>query len=450
MLGRIHRQMSVTDKGVGERVTLFPYQRTGVDWLRSRTRALLADEMGLGKTSQSLVALPPMAAAVVVAPAVVAHSWAAECRKWRSDLEPVVLKGRGSYRWPNPGELLITTWACLPPEKDISPPLSVPYLIADEAHAAKNTKAQRTKRLRALSSAVLAARGSVWLLTGTPLLNHPGELWNVLQAAKLGEEAFGSWFFFARLHDGQRGRFGWVWGTPSPQVPQLLRSVMLRRRRADVLPELPSKTRRDVPVHGIPAEARKLADAAWEMIHEAVDLDAAQLTVEATRIEGAAFTQLAAARKALARAKIPAAAELVQSFEEAEEPVVVFSAHREPVEVLTLREGWEAITGSTSPADRGRIVEAFQAGRLKGIAGTIGAMGVGVTLTHAHHLVMVDLDWTPALNAQAEDRICRIGQTRGCVIHRLIARHRLDERVTELLTAKLRLIEASVERAAVS
>ena len=112
---------------------------------------------------------------------------------------------------------------------------------------------------------------------------------------------------------------------------------------------------------------------------------------------------------------------------------------------LAGREGWRVITGDTPVDERTAIVEAFQAGELRGVAGTIQAMGVGITLTRSHTVLFVDLDWTPALNSQMEDRVCRIGQTRGVHIVRLECNHPLDQRVNTLLLAKQALIEASVD-----
>jgi hypothetical protein len=129
--------------------------------------------------------------------------------------------------------------------------------------------------------------------------------------------------------------------------------------------------------------------------------------------------------------------------------VIVFSYHRAAVDLLASRPGWAVITGDTPPEQRQHIVTEFQGGRLKGVAGTIQAAGTGLTLTRANQAIFVDLAWTPALNAQAEDRICRIGQTRGVIITRLIAEHMLDERVAELLLVKQKLIESAIEKAAV-
>jgi hypothetical protein len=157
-----------------------------------------------------------------------------------------------------------------------------------------------------------------------------------------------------------------------------------------------------------------------------------------------AFEDMSAVREALSRAKIPALIELVESYEDAQEPLVVFSDHVAPVVEVGSREGWAAITGDTPPAQRAAIVQAFQAGGLRGLALTITAGGLGLTLTRAAHAVFCGLNWVPANNVQAEDRLCRIGQARGCVYTVIEADHELDRRINEVLGEKTELFLATM------
>ena len=132
----------------------------------------------------------------------------------------------------------------------------------------------------------------------------------------------------------------------------------------------------------------------------------------------------------------------IKEYESVEEPVIAFSYHRGPIEELGRRKGWVCITGSTSDSDRTAIVDRFQRGELRGVAGTIGAMGVGVTLTRSANVMFLDRDFVPANNLQAEDRSLRIGQTRGVVVTILNATHPVDQRVAIILERKERLLEA--------
>jgi superfamily II DNA or RNA helicase len=423
---------------------LYPFQRSGVAWLAARQAgALLADEMGLGKTIQTLAALPNNAAVVVVCPALAKGVWAREAAKWRPDLHVTVLSGRGSYRDPKPGEIVITNYDVLPNDAACEKLPAAPtglVLVSDEAHALKNAKAQRTSRFRALADRARKAGGRVIGLTGTPLLNRQNELWTILQSLGLARETFGGWKQFVEIMGGEQGKYGMEW-PPSPPDPaavgKRLERVMLRRLRTEVLPDLPTKTWRTVPV-SVTSAYKKVCDKALEMVGgvDKIEIDSGMPS----------FEQMSRARAALAAAKIGAVVELVEEFEEQGEPIVVFSAHRDPIDLLAKREGWAAITGDTPNEKRTQIEDAFQRGELKGVAATIQAGGVAITLTRAHHAIFVDQAWTPALNAQAEDRICRIGQDRGCIITILVADHVLDERVAELLARKRTVIASTVEQ----
>ena len=439
---------------------LFPFQSSGSAWLAARTGAMISDEMGLGKTIQALTALPEGAAAVVVCPSVAKGVWRREAGAWRPDLRVTVLSGRGSFRWPAPGEIVVINYDILPAatggekgatlaDADLAAacPAGV-HLIADEAHALKSSKAKRTVAFRALAAAAREVGGICWLITATPLLNRGAELWSLLQAAGIAREAFGSWDTYMRLMGGFNGPWGIEWGDvrDPEEVGRRLSRVMLRRLRAEVLPELPRKQYTEITVD-LDAKTAKLCDKAIKgLAARGLTLEALDEIVNETA-DGAGFEEMSQARSALSAAKIAAAVELIESYEEAGEPVVVFSAYRQAAETIGSREGWATITGETGPEERTRIEEAFQAGTLRGVSGTIKAMGVAITLVRACNAVFVDCEWTPALNAQAEDRICRIGQTRPCQITVLVGDHAVDRRVADLLAAKRAIIDSSVERA---
>lgn len=457
-IGEARGRIGIVEEALKARgLALYGFQKTGVEWMAPRSCALLGDEPGLGKTIQALISLPVKAPVIVVCPAVVKGSWANEIRKWRPDLVPLIMKGKGSFRWPLAGEVVITNYDILP--KDLSNIKTgaedfftgstdcIPgtVIIGDESHALKSPKTLRTQRFSAICKAVWKRGGKAWGLTGTPLLNRPQELWNILHVFGLAEEAFGGFVGFMIAFGGYKDGYGISWGKPKPHVVTLLRKVMLARRREEVLPDLPVKTWQTQLVE-IDQKTKDICSEALSAAEEAgVDLDGA-ISAASGRSVMPGFESMSRVRAALATSKIPALIDLVVVHEEEGDPIVVFSDHRAPVDTLATRPGWASITGDVDPAERSRLVDEFQAGLLKGLAVTIPAGGIGITLTRAHQAIFVDMNWTPALNKQAEDRLCRIGQTRGVIITRLVADHVLDDRMTELLAEKQAIIEASVDK----
>jgi SWI/SNF-related matrix-associated actin-dependent regulator 1 of chromatin subfamily A len=307
-------------------------------------------------------------------------------------------------------------------------------LIADEAHFLGNYKSQRSKKVTALSK-LFAKR--VLFLTGTPLTRDPSTLWSVLGAAGVQREAFGSWTNFTKVFGGRKNRWGGMeWGSPAPIVPELLRRVMLRRMRSEVLPQLPPKRYTDLIVNGLSATLRSTLDTIWG--------DQGDLLTVTQDLPG--FEEFSKVRAELAAAKIPALLEMVQEHEDQDVPLVVCSDHRAPVEALENRPGWGVIKGGMDLKARDAVVEAFQTGNLKGVAFTITAGGVGITLTRAWKMLMVDLNWTPANVLQAEDRLVRIGQHAGSVeITRLVIDHPLEQHIHGIVAKKIALAQASLD-----
>ena len=417
-------------------LALYPFQRAGVEFLRAGRNRLLADDMGLGKTIQALTALPEGAPALVVCPAVAKGVWLREAAKWRPDLAAVALKGKASFRWPSAGEIVITNYDVLPAEAPVGRPLGL-VLIVDEAQQAKNPRTLRGRRVRSLAGptgtigGVAMGAASVWLLTGTPLENNGAEVFGLLRL--FGDDTAEHLLTAPKLA---------AWMTENgkgSEVAAKLRPISLRRKKVDVLVDLPAKRRADEAVEIGAKDAaeldRLLADMGGaEALAALITASAAESEATANHMPG--FHELSAARATLARAKIPAVLELVEEYEAAGEPVIVMSDHLSPVDALAGREGWAKLDGSVAPEKRTELEAKFQAGELKGLACSIRAAGVALTLTRASTMIFVDSAWNPAKNAQAEDRIYRIGQSRGVLVRRLVADHVIDARLAELCAAK--------------
>jgi SWI/SNF-related matrix-associated actin-dependent regulator 1 of chromatin subfamily A len=438
---------------------LFDYQKGGVEFLAGRQTALLADEMGLGKTVQALVALPENAAALVVVPASVKLSWVREVAAWRPDLTVSCLKGRKSFRFPQAGEVVVVNYDILPKVdqegrswviKDLATPVAGTVLIADEAHKVKSPKARRTRSLKCVVDAVLGQGGRAWAMTGTPLLNRPPELWSVLGVFDLDRAAYRHYGAFKSIFGGQKGRWGIEWPTrPADEDAAIegFRNVALRRQADDHL-NLPS-LRETVKFVECDRKTLALCDSLQSEIEaNGIGLDdAVDLAIESRN--GVGFEELSAARAALATAKMPALLDIASEYEEAGEPLIVFSAHRAAINTLSEREGWARISGSEDADQRGEVVAKFQRGELKGVAITIGAGAEGITLTRARTVIFLDRAWTPGVNQQAAKRAHRIGQDRPVEIIDLVADHGIDERVHELLVAKSNLIASVIEKASI-
>ena len=424
----------------------WPYQREGIDWLRSNPSCILADEMGLGKTLQILHALPYQAPILLFSPLGARSVWAREIAKWCPRPHEIITEAR-KMRLPAPGELLIANldklWRSKSEGGRDREPLEVAIknlaprtiLVVDEAHALKAgaRKTLRVKRWRMLARAIRNTGGHNIGITGTPVLNYKQELYNLLVSFGLEDRVFKNWGEAQQLLDFEN-----KFSSPHACVKERLRRVMLRRTRLEVFPQMPEKIReyRDV---AIPKDLCQEMDLLWEKLKPyrldtLEDFQAALWAVGGIEV----FSLI---RSTLASAKIPTILEIADEMEEAGEPLVVCSAYRAPVAALALRPGWAKIDGNVSGNNRGAVEDDFREGRLQGVGLTIKAGGVGISLTRATRMIMADLEWSPELNAQAEDRLRPHLQKRACVYIYLQTKHPLDQHVSWLLRAKAKLIK---------
>lgn len=445
---------------------LYNYQIDGVNFLAHKNKALLADEMGLGKTVQALMSIPKNSSAMVICRAGLKYNWQDEILKWREDMEPIVVGGRNNFQWAEKNQIVIINNDILPQDfmtpkrapreavytyyerlkawrnalKSKNPQAENTILILDEAHDYKNYQAARSVKIKELCGMCKKVIG----LTGSPLDNRPQDLYGVLDSLHLAKETFGDFDKFKTLfncsYDTIHTRNGCVykpiWGKPKPIVPELLRRVMMRRKRSEVLPDLPQKTYTNIVIGDIDKSLQKKLDALWTEWQDTLEIG-----------ELPPFSEFSEIRAALAKHRTKAMLEIVEDAEEQEVPLVVFSAHLAPLDELLGREGWAVITGAASPEKRQEIVRSFQAGLLKGVGVSIKAGGVGINLTHSWKALFVDLDWTPASNWQAEDRLARIGQKSNKVeIARMVSNHPLDLHIHNMLVDKIDTIVSAIDK----
>lgn len=482
-------EAAVAEKGI----RLRQYQRDGVVFLGSKDRALIADEMGLGKTVQALLALPRNAAAIVVCPATLKLNWAFEAGVWRPDLTRTVLmpestpsrardviEERGvnlcfSPAWPKPGEIVIWNYESMGQSGEIESeragekkvyaatltgaPVEGTHLIGDELHRIKSSKSITAMRWGTLRDAVKATKGRVWGATGTPLFNRPPDLASVLRGLGAFGDVFTSWTDFVRRMGGHKGRYGMVWNfKPDVSVATSLKRVMLRREKKDVLGELPPKTYQDIeviPTRGMMALLSEMSEKLKERGIDVMSWKRGDATMEDYAKRGESvkglieFSEMSRLHALISDAAEVAAEEIIEELEEADKPHVVFCVHKGPVERLGSRPGWTYIHGDVPADERSLRVADFQAGKYKGIASTIAVGSVGITLTRAQDLTMLSFSWNPSDNAQAEDRVHRIGQVGSVTIRRCIVQHPITIRMAELLSAKTHQVDVVVGKATV-
>lgn len=420
----------------------FAFQEVGIPWLAERQSGILGDVVGLGKTVQAVLAIADSRPALVICPGKAKKVWRQATQRWRPGRRWAILD---TFRWPEPGETVIINYERLPNEK-VPIPLPPPgvALIADEAHYLSHYSAQRTKNFRRLRRAVVIAGGSSWALSGTPMTNNPVNLLGVLQSFDLLKESFGSYPRFMYLANGKQDYWGkWKFGDPRPGYTEALQRVMLRRLAEDVRTDMPPVLYADPIEVDIPAAARRASDEARTAM-AAAGVDWASIA-NGTKTLGASQEHVFTARRLIAEAKIPAVIEVAHEYLEAKEPLLIFSAHRAPIEALRHVAGCRVIMGGEE-TDAFDVAEAFQRGDFMILAATIRAGGDALTMTRAAHVVFVDEEFAPHWNEQAVGRVNRIGQTRSILVKRLLAIGTVDEDHASSLVEKRSTIKASVDQ----
>ena len=418
---------------------LYAHQRTGVAFLLARRRAILADEMGLGKTRQAIIAVreaQPDGPYLVICPSAVKLAWRAEILAVEPGadvhLVPSGDRFEPGHRWT------VITYDLHGRCEEAVAAVRWRGVIIDEAHYLRN-RSQRTRRVRELvgKGPLLHAASApsvpevVYLLTGTPMVNRPRDLFHLLEI--VGHPLARSFTTYARRYCAAYDTGFGLDTRGASNVEELARltgGVMLRRTKTDTT-DLPEKVRSWLPV-----EVRSTAVARAEA--EAL----AHLQANPDR-NGPGWGQflglLNRARQTLAVAKAPATIELVDDLVGAGHKVVVFTGYLGVVDRLARHLGAAAvtITGSHTSRQRHEAAQRLQTDEgVRVLVGNLQAAGVGITLTAATHVVFNDLDWVPGNHWQAEDRIHRIGQHRTAFATYCWAPDTLDAYVARLLAEK--------------
>ena len=444
--------------------TLRDYQEDGFRWIDRLASwgagACLADDMGLGKTIQTITYLlhrQAEGASLVVAPASVVPNWKKELSRFALTLRVVTLNDLANadrsdaIGQANEGCVVLTTYGLLISEEKAVTEKPWNVVCLDEAHSIKNASTKTSAVCMQMQAK------SRLILTGTPVQNHLGELWNLFQFINPG--LLGSLQQFTQkyinpiegAHDKERQQ----------QLKRIIQPFMLRRTKQEVVAELPDKQEITLPVELSKAEMA---------IYEAIRLDAkAQLEAEAggsvsvntlamiTRLRMAACAASLAQKKWEGpSAKIEAFCDLIAEITSSGNRALVFSQFTSFLEMIKAELTRRGISdffyldGTTPLQKRSKMVDDFQRGRGKFFIISLKAGGLGLNLTGANYVIHLDPWWNPAIEQQATDRAYRIGQDQKVTVYHLISAHTIEEKIVRLHQTKRDLADNLLEGTDVS
>ena len=418
---------------------LKPFQRAGVSYLLAQRRAFLADEQGLGKTIEALATLEADAAypAIVVCPATLKLNWLRELERWLPARRTQLLGGTTARGPSLPADVTVVNYDIVAARLDSLVAQMPRAVVLDESHYCKSPGAKRTQAVHRLCAAV-PRDGLILALTGTPVMNRPAEL--ISQLRILGRlEEFGSGAQFGQRFRGPDAYLRLHW--------HLRARCFARRLKADVLPQLPAKTRAIVPVELDNEPEYRLAEhdvIAW-LRSQPLDLRDLDAKVAAA-LRAERLVRLNALKLLAARGKLHAALAWIHDFLTSGERLIVFARHQE-IQHAVVRRFPRAlhILGTDSHRARDDAQRAFQDPDNRDsqlIVCSIEVAGQGITLTRASNVAFLELDWTPARHDQAEDRCHRIGQQDAVNATYLLAADTIDETIATLLERKRAVIGA--------
>jgi hypothetical protein len=469
---------------------LMPHQWVGAQAIATRPEILLCDEQGLGKTIEILAGLEAADAfpAIVLAPATALLNWRDEAARWLPHRRVSVQGGGVAKRDAGTdiahAEIVVLNYESFSKYALELKAIKPATLVVDEAQYLKGHDSARTEAVKEFARYNMAQGAKTICATGTPVMNRPAELLTLLTLtpgllASLGGFArFASRYCQATLHQLGHGMFArtfWDYGGAANlgELANRIRETggFVRRTKAQVLPGLAAKVR-----HIVDAELCNLAEyekartnlAEWiktknkpskfrqrmKPIHDEESSGLAQIVqwygwgedeIEQMRLEthdrAEALRKVGALRQLAGMGKIPAALRWIEEHVK-DEKLIIFAYHIDVQDALLQSlqgAGYRAlsITGDMTAGARRKAIQEFQTDPdAQVIVCSIKAAQTAITLTAARHVLMVELDWTPAALEQAEDRAHRIGQTGAVEVSYLHAPFTLDDRMVELLEIK--------------
>ena len=400
----------------GLKVTLRKYQEWGVRYILHQGRVLLGDEMGLGKTVQAIAVMVSLRNTgagkfLVVCPASVLPNWCKEIDR-KSDFRSIKVHGYGRQAafdsWNRDGGVAVTTYETLGTLR-IPEDFSYDLLVVDEAHFIKNVNAQRSQCVRMYGNYTRR----LLYMTGTALENKVEEMLSLLQVLN-------------RRVTAQARRIAFM--STAPEFRQVVAPVYYRRKREDVLTELPAITYSKEWCDLMPEEY-----AAYEQ---------AVLERNQTMIRRVSWVMKDPGRSA----KIRRLKEIVEDAESDGRKVLVFSFYLDTIRCVIDILGsrcTQPINGSVPVQRRQEIIDEFEkmpAGSV--LPAQIQAGGTGLNIQSASVVIICEPQLKPSIENQAISRVYRMGQTRKVLVYRLLASNTLDERIDDILTEKQMIFDA--------
>lgn len=439
----------------GVHATLRPYQQDGYAWLaflyEHRFGACLADDMGLGKTLQAICLLAAVREGrigassrtkgphLVVAPTSLLFNWEQELARFAPGLKVHVYSGSARTLEAKDGDVVLTTYGVVRRDIECLERTAFHIIVFDEAQAVKNILADTTGAVRRLKGRFKLT------LTGTPLENHLGEYFSVIDICIPG--LLGEFTPKLKQADG-------------PTLDRLLRRTrpfILRRTKAEILHDLPPKIESEVFLD--------LTDRQKALYQQTVaqvrsTIDAAYRAKTSGQAQFIALTAILKLRQVCLSPRLltnrtdepsPKLSFLVERLqvllEEGHSALVFsqFTSFLDLVEEACAKHHlpYHRLDGSTAAAARKGRVSAFQTGERSSVfLLSLKAGGQGLNLTKASYVFHLDPWWNPAVEKQASDRAHRIGQQRTVSIVRILMRHSIEEKMIALKQRKLELYDA--------
>ncbi len=420
---------------------LMTFQQEGVRALLDMDRLLLADDMGLGKTVQAVAALRILATrdkagpALVVAPASVLDQWRRELAKWAPELSAIVIRGSADdriWQWRARRDVTLVSYETLRSDagriRTLRPPGEIwSAVVADEAQRIKN----RNDTSRAVKT---LPRARSWALTCTPIENHEDELASIMEFVDGDESAPPP-----RYH-------------PGPALLKRHRELQLRRRKSDVLADLPPKLETKLTVNLLPDQRRSYNVAEREGIVYLKSLGA-NVTIRhilelVTRLKQICNFD----PKTGSSSKVDDIRDKLREISARGHKALVFSQYANDVSgiaaVVKYLHAFNPLlmSGETSPAERPALVDRFKTSdfhKVMAISPRTG--GVGLNLQEASYVFHLDRWWNPAVERQAEDRAHRIGQTVKLNVIKYICADTIEQRIDRILEEKQQLFDELVD-----